>query len=291
MTSDLHPASALSTLANEDMEMTPERPPSDDGITDETLMMFADGKLDKAAMEAVARAIEADAALAERLAVFIATGDRLKGAFAGPVNAQPPERLIAAIMSVGVPGTLAPAGADPTRQGAEIVPFRSRPESVAKPRSAGWLPMAFAAGFAGIAAGVTGFLVGQDSTRPLSAVAALASTGAAALAGLDTARDGQSVLLGSGLAASVSGSYRVADGNICRTLSVNHERSSTLADGVACRNTTGWRVELALPRDAPSSTYRPASGHGPIEALLEARGAQQPLDPGEVDGLIRRNWR
>jgi hypothetical protein len=265
--------------------MTPVRPPPDDGIQDEVLMMFADGTLDDDMMRQVSRALETDPALAERLVAFSATRDRLKGAFSKPINEPPPERLIAAIMAQPA------AGAAGQGNAADIVPLESRRGTAAKASSGLWLPMALAAGFAGIAAGVAGFVAGQDSARPTSAVAALANAGKAALATLDTARDGQSVSFGSSLAGKVSGSYRMADRRICRIISVDHGRSGSGAEGVACQDAGQWRLELAVPRDAASTVFRPASGAGPIDALLEAGGAGGALTARDVEDLISRNWR
>jgi hypothetical protein len=260
--------------------MAPVRQPPDDGITDEALMMFADGKLDDAAMDRIANAIQADPALAARVAAFTSTRDLLKGAFSAPINEQPPERLIAAIMS----GAALP-------QGAEVIPFKPRTQTAQAAKTPGWLPMALAAGIAGIAAGVGGFMIGQDRSRPETAVAALAGAGTFELAGLDIARDGQDMVFGPNLKGNVSGSYRMADRRICRTLSVRHGRSGSAADGVACQNAGSWRVELALPRDEASAVFRPASGTGPIDALLEAGGADAVLSARDVDDLIKRNWR
>ena len=267
--------------------MTPVRPPPDDGIQDEVLMMFADGTLDDERMQQVSRALETDPALAERLIAFSATRDRLKGAFSKPINEPPPERLIAAIMAVpaAVPGAMTQGGT------ADIVDFKPRSATMAKAGGSRWLPMAMAAGFAGIAAGMAGYLIGQDSARPITAVAALAASDKSALAALDTARDGQSVALGADLVGKVSGSYRMADRRICRTVSVDHDRSGSAAEGVACQSAGQWRLELAVPRDEASAMFRPASGGGPIDALLEAGGAGSALTARDIEELINRNWR
>ncbi len=267
--------------------MTSAKPPPDDGISDEALMMFADGTLDDAAMDEMARAVEASPQLEQRLAAFLATRDALKGSFASVMTEKPPERLVAAIMG-GQAG-----------QGANVVAFQPRAgEAQTKPpitatpqRRAGWVPLAMAAGLAGLAAGLAGYLAGQNAAMPGSAVAALASAKGPALAAIAAARDGQTVAFGPDLAGSVTGSYRMGNRRICRTLSVAHARSGSAAEGVACQNGDGWRIELALPRDAASQVFRPATGTGPIDALLEAGGAGSALPASEVEALIGRQWR
>ena len=258
--------------------MTAAKPPPEDGISDEALMMFADGTLDDAAMEEMARAIEANPALEQRLAAFLETRDALKGAFADVMNEKPPKRLVAAIM----------AG-----QEATVVPFRPRAgQPQTKPqRRAGLVPLAMAAGLAGFAAGLAGFLAGQNVAMPGSAVAALAAARGPGLAALAVARDGEKVAFGADLAGSITGSYRMGDRRICRTLSVEHARSGSAAEGVACQSGDGWRIEMALPRDAASQAFRPATGTGPIDALLEAGGAGPALPASEIEALISRQWR
>jgi hypothetical protein len=256
--------------------MTPAKPPPEDGISDEALMMFADGTLDEATMEDLARAIEADPALEQRLAGFFATRDALKGAFSGVMNQKPPERLVSTIM----------AG-----PGATVVPFQPRAAQPQPARRTGWVPMAMAAGLAGFAAGLAGFLAGQNAAGPGSAVAALAAAQGTGLAALGAARDGEKVAFGADLAGSITGSYRMGNRRICRTLSVEHARSGSAAEGVACQSGDGWRIEMALPRDGASQAFRPATGTGPIDALLEAGGAGPALAASEVEALIGRQWR
>ena len=256
--------------------MTPA-PPPDDGITDEILMMFADGTLDEPGMERVASALEADPALEQRLGAFLATREGLRGAFSKPINEPVPPRLLAAAAGAGE-GQAEPRGSRPP-QARRTAPAARR-----------WAPMALAAGIAGMAAGLAGYLAGQGAS-PSTAVAALAASEPGALAVLAGRRDGERGPLGRGLAGEVSGTYRMADRRLCRTLSVDQASSRTSAEGVACLGPGGWRIELALPRHPSAAPYRPAAGDGPIDALLEAGGAREPLPEAEVEALVRGGWR
>lgn len=259
--------------------MAPEPPPPDGGISDERLMMFADGTLDDAEAAAVARALAADPALETRLAAFLATRHGLKGAYARVMNERPPERLIAAILDA------------PPAEAGTVVAFETRRparENIAR-KPAAWLPLAMAAGIGAFALGLGGYLVGQNSVAPGSALLALA--GGQTLQTLSSLKDGDRADFGAGLVGAVSGSYRMADRRFCRTLLVEQAASATAAEGVACLGPQGWQLVLALPRLPAGQAYRPAAGAGPIDALLEAGGAQAALSPREVEALIGRGWR
>lgn len=263
--------------------MTPA-PPPDDGITDETLMMFADGTLDEPGMDRVARALEADPGLERRLGAFLATRDSLRGAFSKTINEPVPLRLLAAATGA--------AEGSAQQDGQRLPPPRTaaqarRPAPAARRR---WVPMALAAGIVGMAAGLAGYLAGQGSA-PSTAVAALAAAQPGELAVLAGRKDGERGALAGGLAGEVSGTYRMADRRLCRALSVEQASSRTAAEGVACIGPGGWRIELALPREPSAAPYRPAAGGGPIDALLEAGGAREPLADAEVEALVRNGWR
>jgi hypothetical protein len=111
------------------------------------------------------------------------------------------------------------------------------------------------------------------------------------LAGLATIPDGQRRALDGVLMVEVSGSYRMGDRRICRTLMLEQTQTGTAAEGVACAGPQGWRVELALPREPTAGPYRPATGAGPIDALLDAGGAREAMSASEVEALIRQGWR
>jgi hypothetical protein len=275
----------------------PMDPPSGDGFSDETLMMFADGVLDDATTEAVVRALEADPQLAERLEAFMLTRDGLRGAFADVLTEKPPQRLVDAIMAPVAPRAapqVAPSAPQaPESSAGNVTPFRPRgPSAPSRPRFAGgFVPMAMAAGVAAVVAGLGGLLAGRQIAPSPNAVVALAASEGRGLAGLAGVRDGQAVDLGGGLSGQATGTYRLADRRICRTVTAQHAPTGTGAEGVICASERGWRIEMAQPRGEGASSFRPASGQGPIDALLEAGGAQTALTPAEVDALIRSQWR
>ncbi len=278
----------------------PPEPGAHDGFSHETLMMFADGLLDEATSQAVARALASDPRLAERLEPFVATRGGLRGAFRDVIAEPPPARLAAAIMAPRPAPETRPAAvveapaADGQRPGHGTPPRRRQAVSRNPPRTAhshGILPMAMAAGIAAAVAGLGGFLAGQQRAIPGNAVAAIAAAEGRGLDAIGEARDGETVTLGEGLTGRATGTHRLADRSICRTVAATHGPSASQAEAVVCARPQGWRVELALPRGEGAGSFRPASGHGPVEALLQAGGATAALAPAEVEALIRNRWR
>jgi hypothetical protein len=265
--------------------MTPERPPPDGGIPDERLMMFADGILDEAEAAEISRAIETDPTIEARLHAFLATRHGLKGAFAHTMNKRPPDRLLATIMRIDPVSSIIPAPAKEEN----VIPFQAKRDAKAPPVRPAWIPLALAASVAAVAFGLGGYFAGQSGSSPSTALAAL--TGPIVVERIASLRDGERTDFGHGLRGSISGSYQLADRRFCRTLAVEQVSSATAAEGVACLGPQGWRVELALPRSTDGPAYRPAAGAGPIDALLEAGGAEAALSAAEVDALIRRAWK
>jgi hypothetical protein len=68
-------------------------------VTDETLLLFVDGLLPEAEAEAIAAALEADPALADRAALLAEGRDAARGAFADTLSEPLPARLVAAAMA------------------------------------------------------------------------------------------------------------------------------------------------------------------------------------------------
>jgi hypothetical protein len=92
----------------------------------------------------------------------------------------------------------------------------------------------------------------------------------------------------------VGATFRLEGGRICRTFDVSVAESSPVS-GLSCREDGGWRVSVAtpgpLPDAAPAGGYRPASGDGTdLSALLDARHADGPLRPDEVERLRAGGW-
>jgi negative regulator of sigma E activity len=262
-------------------------------IPDETLMAFADGELDDHESERVAHAMEASPALAERVEMFMASRERVRGAYASVIAEPVPERLLQAALGDA-------AGQRPdirssnmaAAETAAVVPFERPVAGSSRMAQRRWLPVALAASVAAVAAGLVGYIGGHGRGAPTNAVAALFGTPGAVAELLTATADGERRELPvAGLVASVAGTYRMADQRLCRTLDLNHAASGTGAQALACRGASGWRLEVAMPREPDNGTFRPAAAGASIEAVLDAGGASDALAKAEVDALIRSGWR
>ncbi len=226
-------------------------------ISDETLMAFADGALPAAEAERIAEAVEADPALAERVAL-LAEGRRIAaGAFRDVLDEPVPARLLAAA-SAAMPGA-APAAAVIANDN----------------RRRGWRVAALAAA-AGLVLGV--FLGDLVPTGDAPAGGGLVPPGLAA------------ALEGAGDGAMTIGGTHLVDGRLyCRRFSM--PQGTGEVHGLACRDPEGWRLRVAVARSG-AGTFQPASGDDPVIAdVLERLGAGPALDPAAEAEAQRRAWR
>jgi hypothetical protein len=255
-------------------------------FSDEILMAFADGELEGAEREAVERAIDADPAVAARVATFLETRERVSGAFGKVVSARPPDRLFEAVIGRGMA-----AGATIVRAEAGVsVPF-DKPANENR-RESTWRPLAFAASIAAATAGVAGYLAGTVRNDPASALAVLAATPLEIGRILSAPTEGVSTILaGPSTTASITGTFRIRDGRICRAFEVRHPASNTAADAIGCRDGATWRLEAAVPRALTDGAFRPASGSAGVDAILDAAGAGQPLAKAEIEAAAKNGWR
>jgi anti-sigma factor RsiW len=253
---------------------------------DEKLMAFADGELEGSDREAVERAIDTDPEIAARVALFMETRDRVRGAFGRTLSERPPDRLFDAVM-----GARTISGAAMGKLEARVAaPFE---KAANENRSASsWRPLALAASLAAVAAGLAGYLTGGARNEPGSALAVLASAPAAVSELLSSPVEGQpSALPGRAATLTIASTYRLRDGRVCRAFEVRHPSSRTGAEAVGCRNGSGWSLEAALPRTLVDGVFRPASAGATIDAFLDASGAGQALPKPEVEALGRGGWR
>jgi hypothetical protein len=253
---------------------------------DEMLMAFADGELAGADRKAVEEAIDADPDVAARVAMFLETRERVGGAFGKVLSERPPEKLFDAIMG---PRAVAGASYGQMEAGA-AVPFE-KPANENRPAFA-WRAAALAASIAAAAAGVAGYVAGTARKDPSSALAAVLSAPEDIGRLLSSSAEGRSeALAGTASTASVTGTYRLGDGRICRAFEVRQPASGTGAAAIGCRDGGGWRLEVAMPRALSDGVFRPAVAGATIDAFLDAGGAGQALPQSEVESLSRGGWR
>jgi hypothetical protein len=224
-------------------------------IPDETLMAFADGTLPEAEVERIAAAMDADPALAERVAL-LADGRRIAaGAFRDVLAEPPPARLLAA---ASAPATALPPAARPANDN----------------RSA-WRVAAFAAAASLVVGAFLGTWLKNDGSTPGLLPARVTTA-------LDQARADGSV--------TVAGTHQTDGGIYCRRFAMP-DATGTI-QGLACREGDGWRLRVAVARNNAAGSFQPASGDDPVIAeVLERLGAGPALDATAEAEAQRRGWR
>jgi cytochrome P450 len=224
-------------------------------IEPEMLMAYADGELDPLNAKRVERAIAGDPALAQEVERHRALRRRISDSFAPVADEQIPDRL-AALLKTNVVDLPAPK----TR------PILTR-----------WREAAALA-----ACLVLGLMIGIGVSRgPVSAGAG----GLYASGSLAAALDDQAG--GADGAVKVAVSFRDKQGAYCRVF------SSSAADGIACRDASGW----ALRRTQQGSTaqrgdYAQAGSTDPdLMAAAQDMMAGEPLDAKAEAAARGAGWR
>lgn len=234
---------------------------------DETLMAFADGELDEATSARLEAALEADEALAERLAVFFESRTLVAGALKPLIDEPVPEALLESVRRMADD-----ARSRETKTG-NVVSLRPKPQQETRR----WL-MPLAASIVAVITGVVGFTVGRnlDSSTPDSTaqIAVL----------LDREASGQDIALGtSGETLHVIATFRDKNGSLCREYELKQASNSTVS--VACRQDGTWVTQLALS-SVKAEGYVPASAQETIDAYLSSIEAGAPLSPEEERAIL-----
>lgn len=223
-------------------------------ISDEMLLAYADDELDAAGRAAVEAALEADAALAERLAAHLDLSLAAKGAYADALAEPPPERLTRAAL------------------GAVVRPaFGVRAGGMSR-----WAALA--------ACLVVGVFVGRLAvTEPPLRVAdeGLVAGGQLAEALDDELAGGQEPI-------RIGLSFRSQNG-YCRTFQMEAARLG----GLACREGRDWRVTMTAPMKPSDAEYRMASSSTPaaVLAAVDELMVGEALDREQEAAARRRGWR
>jgi hypothetical protein len=236
----------------------------------EQLSAYLDGELDADDVLRLEAEVARNPELAGLLADMKASDDALRAAFAEPIGAAIPDRLMASL------------GEKETAQVFDIATEREkRTRAQVTPAWFDWR-----AGAAIAATLVAVLFAGNQYLGPTGVTqdaAQIAFNGA-----LDKMPSGQTSRLGQGRAVSPRLTFTAKDGRFCR------EYADGTDLGLACRGTEGWKVE-AIAKNAASLSggggYATAGGpENGLDAAYARLGAGDPLTVADEAKLIARNW-
>lgn len=224
-------------------------------IEPEMLMAYADGELDPLSAKRVERAIESDPVLAAEVGRHRALRDRIAGSFAPVADEPVPEHLAALLRSNVV----------------------EMPKSKPRMLMARWRE-----GVALAACLVLGVAIGVGTSRgPVSA----GKTGLYASGSLASALDDQ--LSGDEGSVRVAVSFRDKAGANCRVF------SSAVADGIACRDATGWALRRTQQGSVSAGGEYAQAGSADPDLMSAAQDmmAGDPLDAKGEQAARGAGWR
>jgi anti-sigma factor RsiW len=253
---------------------------SEASFSDETLMAYADGELDGAAAARVAAAAEHDPNLEARIDTFRRSRELVREAIAPAAEAPVPPRLLAAVERA----------ARSSNTAGTVTPLRStaggRTERAATTsRRARWA-WPLAASLALLVGAGGGFILGRGA-GPDGVERAVAFAGVGWRTVLDRAAAGTRADV-DGATLAVIGSFRRADGGLCREFRVERAAEGAFV-AIACHGGSGWQPDLIV-RTAGGDAYAPASAQATLDARVTALGGGPFLDPAaERDALDRLN--
>lgn len=237
--------------------------------SDEQLSAFIDGELSAADTDALAKEIEADAALAVRVERLGAANAAFIAA-ASEIDERPMPAGVAKVLAAPV---------------ATVIPFRARATT--------WLSehRALAASIlcAAVAAGVVSGLKPEEDFAPKADGLILASS--PLHQALEKGATGEAVLVKAGVTATPRLTFASDSGTFCRQFDVSSERGLTTA--IACREDKAWRTQVAVfGRPASAGDYQTASGakSPALEAFIDQHIEGAALDAGQEKAAIAKGW-
>jgi hypothetical protein len=249
-------------------------------LTDETLMAYADGRLDPTRAKEVEAMLLEDGNAARKVEALRYSLDLARVVIERPMREPVPQALLDTVLGAAKPRD-------------NVVAFRRR-----------WLPTSPAGWAVPIAAALAMIIVvpaylSRDSQQiepGRIALETLASSNPLATV-LERTASGQSVTLQDGRGnALILATYRDATGRPCREFEILGEATSSVGIGVACRQANGgWHVIGAAEVPTELSTngsFLPAGDptNDPLQAVLTSIGAGRVLSPSEEAELLRRGW-
>ena len=273
-------------------------------LSDETLMAFADDRLDEIQRGRVEEELARSVPLRRRLAAFAMTRPdaELWRVFDEPMREPVPRHLVELLMSSGVPLGAGQGSQIRKRQGLSAV---DKIKAFLLPGPAIWSPaLAYSAAVAiGLSLGwVLHAANGTDATTIVADGGSYdglrADTGMRSV--LERTASGSSGTQGLAPAAAwqvvPTLTFRSRDGAYCRQYEMNQAGHGVAFAGVACRTAAGqWVVQAHVPAAKTAGVnddkFRPATGASPVDATVARLIEGDPYGKDEERQLIGKGWR
>lgn len=249
-------------------------------ISDEMLMAYADGELDRADAARVEAAIATDPALAAAVERHRALRTRLASQFAGVLDEPVPERLLAS------------ARGDAAATADTVVDIRDLATRRAPAPRRRWAWPEWGAMAASLLLGMLVVQVWHAREQDDGVLVAGADGLLRAHGPLAGALDAQLASAPDPAAEVAVGiSFRAADGRYCRSFVMRREPARS---GLACRDASGWQVPvLGEAAAGPGGELRLASTalSPAVRAEVDARIDGEPLDAEGERAARDAGWR
>lgn len=259
-------------------------------LTDEALMLYADGQLDNAESQRIAGIAAHDAEVRARIEAFRLTGGNLAGLFEDYLKTPAP--------TVNIPDRRTPETGPDHMAGHSGAMPRRRLGTAQRYGQALPLLAASLALVCGI--GLGWLLRSQNASQPRTLTDVVERRAGRLIAQgalktvLDTAGSGRQVAgsAAEGPAITIRMTFQDEAGNYCREyeLSTAAERQA----GVACRTGSDWSIAFQAllpgpPRDAVRIAPA-ASSRATMDAVVGSLITGDPLSPESEAALLRRHW-
>ncbi len=263
-----------------------------DGITPETLMAYADGKLPAEQAALIAEQVEANPELQAEVDAYLDSRAALEGRYDDVLDEPVPTHLATLVLegTGNVPDEM-PTSAE------KVVSFEHAREqrSLLRLTQTGWGQAIAACAMLAIGAffGAAILSGGPERPGPSLVYAGLLDPDHPLTAALETTPSATTISSGEGRFRSLQ-SFQTTAGSFCREYEVSENRRGITA--IACRGNAGWQVELLVAGEVhlgdTSAGYRPASGFdaAAIEEALEVMGAQPGFSADREACLLDSGW-
>ena len=251
-----------------------------DRLTDEILMAYADGELDRETAERVAEAAAGDREIEARIAAFRQSRGVAREALLEAADEPVPAALEASINAMIRDDEQASEDAPAT-----VVPFSA--PGPARPSPALRWGLALAATLAAVAIGLGGYVAGiaqrGSDTGTIEMAAAIEADLAAALNQVPT---GGERVLPSGTFHAIA-SFQSAKRGLCREFDLYRPTQGTTVLAVACAREGAWETVFAVAMPSAVDAYKPASSVAALEAYLETIEAGSALTAEDEGAALR----